>query len=101
MRRIEANWDAPDLNLSIHYPWIADVRESLEAGDAVSLERALMNAAWRKVGQLAERKPFGFEAVVAFVFKQDLLRAWLTHDGGTAKECFRQLIQEVTDDEQR
>lgn len=100
LRQIAEHWKTPDFNLSIRQRWVTEALHEFETGDARNLERVLKHAAWRKLDQLAARSPFGFEAVFAFVFKWDMLQSWLAHDPIKATERFRQLVQEVTHDEQ-
>jgi hypothetical protein len=52
---------------------------------------------WQRLSRIAESDPFGFEAVFAFVFKWDILRAWLARDPAAAKTRFQELIKEVID----
>ncbi len=97
-RRIALHWNTPDFGLGAQYRWAQEAAQFLQAGEATRLERTLMQAAWQKLSQLAERHPFGFEVVFAFVFKWDMLRAWLTHNPRAAAERFRQMVLEVTHD---
>ena len=55
-----------------------------------------MNVAWRWLDRCAEQDTFGFAAVFAYVFKWDMLRAWLANDAEKAKNRFRTLIDQVT-----
>lgn len=101
VRRIEAHWESADLGLGDILPWIDEARGLLEAGNATGLERLLMNAAWRQLSRIADPHPFGFEQVLAFVFKWDIVQLWLSYDADAAKTRFRQLIAEVTRDHQQ
>jgi hypothetical protein len=98
---IRKHWDEPDFRLAHMYPWIVPARELLRAGDARGLERLLMDVAWRWLGRCAERSMFGFETVFSYVFKWDLLQAWLAGDPEKATVRFGELIEEVTHAEHR
>ena len=50
------------------------------------------------ISRIAESNSFGFEAVFAFVFKWDILQAWLARDAEKAKSRFQELIKEVKND---
>lgn len=101
VRRIEARWDSADLGLGDVLPWIDEARGLLEAGNATGLERLLMDAVWRHLSRMADTQPFGFEQVLAFVFKWDIVQLWLSYDADAAKTRFQQLIAEVTRDHQQ
>lgn len=92
---IASHWDAPDFKLAAVYPWIPEARSYIDANDACSLDSLMMRVIWRRLGQIAESNRFGFEAVFAFVFKWDILQAWLARDAVKAKSRFQELIKEV------
>ncbi|MDD1633963.1 MAG: DUF2764 domain-containing protein [Methylococcaceae bacterium] len=95
---IACNWDHPDFKLAAVYPWIPDARNYLEINDACGLDRLMMDIIWQRLNRIAESNRFGFEAVFAFVFKWDILQAWLARDAGKAKSRFQELIKEVKND---
>jgi hypothetical protein len=96
--RIASHWDDPDFKLAAVFPWIPEARSYLEAGDASALDKLMMNIIWHRLSRIAESNPFGFEAVFAFVFKWDILQAWLARDAVKAKSRFQELIKEVKND---
>lgn len=95
VKPIEMHWDAADFRLSTVYPWVQEAGSYLATDDAIALDRLLMDTVWRKLSRLADRNPFGFEAITAFVFKWDILQAWLQRDAGAAKQRFQLLIEEI------
>ncbi|MGZ8160080.1 MAG: DUF2764 family protein [Methylobacter sp.] len=95
---IASHWDDPDFKLAAAYPWIPEARSYLEANDACGLDRLLMNIIWQRLGRIADSNRFGFEAVFAFVFKWDILQAWLARNAGAAKSRFQEMIKEVKND---
>jgi hypothetical protein len=95
VRWIEEHWDDADFRFGSVVPWIAEVRGYLEADEAVPLERLLMNVAWQRLNRIADRGLFGFEALMAYVFKWDILKNWLAQNGEAGKEQFQKLIEEV------
>jgi hypothetical protein len=101
VRRIEAHWDSADLGLGDVFPWLEEARALLEAANATALERLLMDAGWRRLSRIADPRPFGFEQVLAFVFKWDIVQLWLSYDAAAAKTRFQQLLAEVTRDHQQ
>ena len=100
VRMIESRWSEAEFGLSAVFPWIAEARAFLDQGDAMGLEGLLMDRSWRRLSQIAESQPFGFEQVFAYAFKWDILRRWLSYDAEQARESFDKLISEVTRDHQ-
>ena len=92
---IASHWDDPDFKLAAVYPWIPKARSYLEENDARGLDSLLMNIIWQRLSLIAESNRFGFEAVFAFVFKWDILQAWLARDAAKATDRFQELIKEV------
>jgi hypothetical protein len=95
VKPIEAHWDAPDFRLGTMYPWVLEANNALAAADAMALDRLLMDVVWRHLSRLGDTNPFGFEAITAFVFKWDILQAWLQRDASAAKQRFQVLIEEI------
>jgi hypothetical protein len=95
---IASHWDSPDFQLATVYPWIPEARSYIEANDASGLDRLMMRIIWQRLSRIAEGNRFGFEAVFAFVFKWDILQAWLARDAEKAKSRFQELIKEVKND---
>jgi hypothetical protein len=93
---IRTHWDAPYFGLKHVYPWWPEAWEHLAAGDAMALERLLLDLNWQGLTRAAEQSMFGFQAVVAFVLKWDMLRAWLQCDAVRAKIRFTALVDKVT-----
>jgi hypothetical protein len=99
-RMIESRWPDPEFGLVSVFPWIPEARAFLDQGDAMGLEGLGMDLTWRRLGQIAEQHPFGFEQVFAFAFKWDILHRWLSYDANVARQRFEELILEVTIDHQ-
>jgi len=100
-RHIERNWGEVDFGLTALYPWIPRARALLESGEALALERLLMSLNWERADRLAEGDEFGFEAVLAYLFKWDLVKRWLSHNGEAAKARFEELVSGVIDEKER
>jgi hypothetical protein len=98
---VASAWDRDDLGLGNLLPWIGEAAALLEAGDALELERLLMDAVWARLGRLADRSPFGFEPVIAFVFRWDILQRWLSYNAEAGKMRFQELVEEITLEQQQ
>ncbi len=99
--RIASAWDRADLGLGQVFPWIGEAAKLLDAGDAQGLERLLMDDVWQRLGRIGERSPFGFEPVIGFLFRWDVLQRWLSYDAEAGKNRFQELISEVTREHQQ
>lgn len=95
VKSIEAHWEAADFQLGKVYPWLPQAGHYLATANAMALDRLLMETVWGKLSRLGDVNPFGFEAITAFVFKWDILQAWLLRDAGAAKQRFQILIEEI------
>lgn len=93
---ISRNWERPNFGLEHVFPWLLRAQELFGSGDALGLERLLMDVTWRRLTQYAERNMFGFEAVFSYVFKWDILQAWLACDADRGRIRFTELIDQVT-----
>ena len=98
---IERNWEDPDFKLGALYPWIPQAREHLEARDALAMDRLLMSLVWDRMDRMAEGDEFSLEALLAYLFKWDILEQWLSYDKEEAKTRFEELVREVTGEQER
>jgi hypothetical protein len=96
---IRGRWDREDFGLTALFPWLPRARAALAAGQAMELEMMLMEVTWRRASQLAEGDMFGFSAVVAYVFKWDILARWLSHSAQAAATRFSEMVDEVIHDQ--
>ncbi|MFI4851642.1 MAG: DUF2764 family protein [Gimesia chilikensis] len=93
---IRRNWDVPHFGLTFLHPWFSQACQFYDSEDALELEQLLMDVTWRRLTQCAEHRMFGFEAVFAYVFKWNILEAWLQSDADRGKIRFKELIDQVT-----
>ena len=96
---IEKYWDDQNLRLAAVYPWIPQVREYLENGNALELERLQMNQVWYGVDRLADKNYFGIDVVLSYLFKWDMMQRWLANNVDAAKIRFDELISEAMNDQ--
>jgi len=99
--RIRASWERADLGIGHILPWLDQAAQLIKVGDALGLERLLMNVAWTRLGRIAERSAFGFEPVMAFVFRWGILERWLSYDADKAKTRFQGLLLEITHEQEQ
>jgi len=99
-RMIKSRWTEAEFGLGAVFPWIPEAQAFLDQGDAMELEKLMMGQSWKKLSQISDAHPFGFEQVFAFAYKWDILHRWLSYDADTARDRFEELILEVTSDHQ-
>lgn len=95
---VRANWDQPDFGVARAFPWIKAARSRLEAGDAVGLERIVLQAAWDAVLRHAEGHIFDFEAVAFYVVRWSLADRWSRYDVAAATLRFEEMLDAATVD---
>ena len=99
-RIIESRWAEAEFGLGAVFPWISEAQAFLDQGDAMELEKLMMGQSWKKLSQISDAHPFGFEQVFAFAYKWDILHRWLSYDAEMARDRFEALLLEVTSDHQ-
>lgn len=95
-RHIVKNWDDPSFKLRALYPWISEAQGHLEAGEALALERLLLNLLWDRLARSPHACGFGLEAFLLYLLKWDIVQRWLSYDGESAVVRFEELVMEVT-----
>jgi hypothetical protein len=93
---IEKNWDAPHFKLASVFTWIPDAQVLLDTQKALDLDRLLMAEEWKWLDGLMFGNEFSFEALLAYLFKWDILDLWLSYGTEAASERFEELVAEVT-----
>lgn len=92
---IEHNWDKPFFKLHSVYPWIVQAQTYLKEGELLKLEYLLANLTWNKLEFILFKNYFGFEVVVAYLLKWDILQQWLSYNTEEAKSRFDKLVLET------
>lgn len=92
---IEYNWDKPYFKLHYRYPWIVQAQKYLREGELLKLEYLLANLIWKKLEFVLIKNYFGFEVVVAYLLKWDILQQWLSYNTEEAKARFDELVLET------
>ncbi len=95
---IQQHWDVDDFQLGDIYSWIPKALGYIKEGNALALERMLTMRIWQHIELTTQSSEFGFESVLAYLFKWYVLRQWLCHDSDAAKTRFENLLGEVMDE---
>lgn len=92
---VTRRYGEPDFGLAHRLPWLPEARRRLESGDAIGLERLLFGLVWDELDRVACRGRLGLNAILAYVFKWDLVDRWLAQDTAAAVRRLEQLSQEA------
>jgi hypothetical protein len=92
LERIRANWSLPDFGIAAFYRWLPAAKEALDAGDAMALERLLLETAWRQQARHAEGHEFDFEAVALYMLRWSMADRWARYDADEARVRFAELL---------
>jgi len=90
---IARNWSEPAFRLDGVFPWLREADRLLRQGDALHLERLLLEQVWINLGRRADEHAFDFEAVVIYVLRWNVIERWTTYDGEVAKARFGELVE--------
>jgi hypothetical protein len=96
VRYIVKNWGDPTFKLGALHPWVSDAKGHLEAGEALALERLLLNLLWERLARSPYACDFGLEAFLLYLLKWDIVQRWLSYNGEAAVARFEELVMEVT-----
>jgi hypothetical protein len=92
---IQRHWDVDDFSLGKIYPWIPEARTYIEHGETLALNRLITTEVWNYIEQTTQGNEFGFEIVLAYLFKWYILQQWCCRDSEAAKVRFNNLVVEV------
>lgn len=100
VQHIERHWDDQNLKLASVFPWIPQVREYLENGDSLELERLQMNQVWDGMDRLTDKNYFGIDVILSYLFKWDMMQRWLANNVDAAITRFDELVSEAINDQE-
>lgn len=93
--QIQHNWDRPFFKLDFVYPWIVQAQTYLHEGELLKLEYLLASLIWNRLEFLLFKNYFGFEVVVAYLLKWDILQQWLSYNIEKTRDRFDELVLET------
>ncbi len=95
---IARNWNEGTFRLDKVFPWLRQADKLLKDGDALPLQRLVMEQAWTSVNRLKGQHLYDFEAVVAYVIKWNIVDRWGQYDNEKAAKRFEDLTQAALGD---
>ena len=90
--RIRARWSDPAFGLERPMPWLLEADRLLSEGDAIGLERLLLDVAWRRLKRREGEHLFDFVAVVVYVLKWHIVDRWTRYEEGAARRRFDEMV---------
>jgi len=93
LAHIARNWSETSFRLDTVFPWLREAAKLLKAGDSLTLQRLLLEQAWKNVSRQAGEHEFDFEAVVIYVRKWDIVDRWVRCNGEEAAKRFEELTR--------
>ncbi len=97
VEHIRKNWRHPDFRLAREHPWIPRLHETLEAKQALDVERQLLAVTWNRWVKLAEEFYFSFETVLLYLARWEIVDRWTRLNRSAGEEKFDHLLMEVLD----
>ena len=94
-RHVQRHFDQPDFGLQHILPWVPLARRFLDEGSVTELERLLFGLIWTRLEAMRCADRFGSDALLAYVFKWDLVDRWLGRNPVSATQTFETLAQEA------
>ena len=92
---IRKNWQHPDFRLVREHPWIPHVREALDAGEPMQVERQLLSATWNRWVQLADEFYFSFETILLYLARWEIVDRWTRLDETAGRQKFDELLTQT------
>lgn len=98
---IARNWSEPGFRLDRVFPWLREADRLLQAGDSLTLQRLILDQAWKSANRRKRGHLYDFVAVVVYVVKWNIVDRWVRYDGPAAAARFEQLTAAALGDHGR
>lgn len=89
---IRKHWQHPDFQLVRVHPWIPRVRDALDAGEPLQVDRQLLNATWSRWVKLADEFTFSFETVLLYLARWEIVDRWTRLDETAGRQKFDEIL---------
>lgn len=94
---IVRNWTVEDFGLSRSFPWAGRAARLVAGGDALGMERLLLEEADRLLRRRGARHEFDLEAVAIYVLRWSLAERWTGFNATAAARRFADLVETALD----
>lgn len=95
---ILANWHDPAFGLGHLFGWLNEAARLLHQGDSLALDRLLMRESWRRLQRVDDRHDFGFDAVVLYMMRWNILDRFSRQHEGIAVSRFESMVNDALAD---
>ncbi len=92
---IARHWQEPYFHLDHLFPAVKDLKQRMDRAETYELEHVLLSLIWENVSQLVTFNTFNLQALLAYLFKWDIIERWLSYQAGPAQERFKLLVEEA------
>ena len=99
--QILRNWSEPAFRLDRVFPWLREADRLLQAGESLTLQRLILDEAWKSASRRQRGHLYDFVAVVVYVVKWNIVDRWVRYDGPAAAMRFEQLTEAALGDRGR
>ncbi|MFD2111078.1 DUF2764 family protein [Thiorhodococcus fuscus] len=89
---IRRNWTESAFGLQGVFPWLPEGARMIALGDALGLERLLLQTVWNHLEGISGGHHFDFEAVVVYVMRWDLIARWTSYQDEGGLDRFDALV---------
>ena len=98
---IERNWTEATFRLDRVFPWLREAEKLLKEGESLTLQRMILEQAWKSASRRRSNHLYDFAAVVVYVVKWNIVDRWGRYDGEAAIERFERLTEAALGDHAR
>ncbi len=95
---IARNWTEATFRLDRVFPWLREADTLLKEGDSLTLQRMVLEQAWKSATRRKRNHLYDFAAVVVYVVKWNIVDRWGRYDGEAAVERFERLTEAALGD---
>lgn len=95
---IARNWNEASFRLDGTFPWLREADRLLKEGDALALQRLILEQAWKNAVSHKAEHEFDLEAVVIYVIKWNIVDRWGRYNGVGAAKRFEELTEAALGD---
>jgi hypothetical protein len=89
---VRRRWDEEAFGLAGLHPWLPQAAHLLAGGEALAVERLLLERAWHHHGRLQVGHYFDFVAVVIYVLRWNMVARWSRMSSQGARDRFLRLV---------
>lgn len=90
---VQRHWGHTSFQLEGRFPWLKDVARHLEEQNALALEKVLLKEVWRYYSRRTLKVQYGFDAVVLYIGRWDLVDRWTGYRKDLARVRFDRLLE--------